>query len=172
MLISTEMNAALNEQIGNEFASSLQYVSVASHFDRESLPELAAFFYRQADEERMHAMKFVKYVADAGGKVVIPAIDQPVHEFQTAEAAAQIAYDSEMRVTRQINGLVDLAIREGDHLTSNFLQWFVTEQLEEVSSMDTLLSIIRRAGENGLLIVEQYLMSWKPNAAGGSGQTA
>ena len=74
MLISQEMTAALNQQIGNEFSASLQYVAIAAHFDSESLPELAAHFYRQADEERAHAMRFVKYVLDAGGRVEIPTI--------------------------------------------------------------------------------------------------
>ncbi|HET7903348.1 MAG TPA: ferritin [Candidatus Eisenbacteria bacterium] len=157
MLISKKMNDALNTQIGNEFGASLQYVSIGSHFGRESLPELAAHFLRQADEERMHAMKLVQYVVDAGGQVVIPAISAPKSEFKTAEEAVKLSLDWELTVTKQINGLVDLAIAESDHISRNFLQWFVNEQLEEVSSMDQLLSIVRRAGEAGLLFVEEYL---------------
>jgi len=156
MLISEKMNAALNEQVGHEFGASLQYVAIAAYFDSDNLPELAAHFYRQADEERDHAMRIVNYVVDAGGKVAIPAIPAPKSGFASAEEAVKLSVDWELTVTKQINALVDLAIKETDHTTQNFLQWFVTEQLEEVSSMERLLSMIRRAGAN-LLFVEDYL---------------
>ena len=157
MLISQPMNEALNQQIGNEFSASLQYVAVAAHFDGESLPELAAYYYRQAEEERGHALRFAKFVVDAGGRVEIPALPAPQGRFASAEAAVKKSLDGEITVTRQINALADLAARENDHITSNFLQWFVTEQLEEVSSAETLLRIVQRAGEQGLLHVEDYL---------------
>ena len=157
MLISEKLAEAFNGQAGRELAASNQYINIATYFDVESLPELAAFFYRQSDEERMHAMKFVHYVAEAGGNVAIPAIQAPPGGIKTAEQAAKMALDWELEVTRQINGLMDLAIKENDHIAQDFLRWFVTEQLEEVSSMDRLLSVIRRAGEAGLLMVEQYL---------------
>ena len=156
MLISEKMNAALNEQVGHEFGASLQYVAIAAYFDSDNLPELAAHFYRQADEERDHAMRLVNYVVDAGGKVTIPAVPAPKSGFASAEEAVKLSVDWELTVTKQINALVDLAIKETDHTTQNFLQWFVTEQLEEVSSMERLLSMIRRAGAN-LLFVEDYL---------------
>lgn len=82
MLISQTMNDAINQQIGNEFTASLQYVAIASHFAAETLPELAAHFYRQSEEERSHAMRFVKYVVDAGGRVEIPSIPSPKAEFK------------------------------------------------------------------------------------------
>jgi ferritin len=156
MLISDKMNAAINEQVGHEFGASLQYVAIAAYFDSDNLPELAAHFYRQAEEERDHAMRFVNYVVDAGGKVAIPAVPAPKSGFASAEEAVKLSVDWELTVTKQINALVDLAIKETDHTTQNFLQWFVTEQLEEVSSMERLLSMIRRAGAN-LLFVEDYL---------------
>ena len=157
MLISSKLNAALSEQIGNEFGASLQYVAIATYFDGESLPELAAHFYRQAEEERDHAMRFVKYIVDAGGNVVIPAVAAPKSGFGSAEEAVRLSLEWEMTVTRQINALMDLAIAENDHIARSMLQWFVTEQLEEVSSMETLLRMIQRAGDSGLLFVEQYL---------------
>ena len=156
MLISEKMNAAINEQVGHEFGASLQYVAIAAYFDSDNLPELAAHFYRQAEEERDHAMRLVNYVVDAGGKVTIPAVPAPKSGFASAEEAVKLSVDWELTVTKQINALVDLAIKETDHTTQNFLQWFVTEQLEEVSSMERLLSMIRRAGAN-LLFVEDYL---------------
>ena len=157
MIFSERMNAAINEQIGHEFGASLQYVSIASYFDRESLPELARHFYRQAEEERDHAMRFVQYVADAGGLVGIPSIPAPQADFASAEEAVQLSLDWENTVTKQIGSLVDLALKENDHTSKTFLDWFVTEQLEEVSSMSTLLGMIRRAGKDGLLFVEAYV---------------
>jgi ferritin len=157
MLISETMNGAINDQIGNEFSASLQYVSTASHFAAETLPELAAHFYRQADEERAHAMRFVRYVVEAGGRVEIPAIPMPKADFKTVEEAIQLSVDQEKTVTQQINDLVELTLKESDHITHNFLAWFLTEQLEEVSSMENLLKIVQRAGENNLLFVEDYL---------------
>ncbi len=168
MLIKKKINEAINEQIGNEFSASMQYVAIAAHFDSEALPQLAAHFYSQADEERDHAMRFIKYVLDAGGRVEIPNIDAPKGNFLKAEDAVKLSLDRELEVTRQINGLVAMAKKEEDYTTDNFLQWFVKEQLEEVSSMDQLLKVIQRAGENGLLRVEEYLArhSGKASAAG------
>lgn len=157
MLISQQMNAAINEQIGREFGASHQYVAIAAHFDTENLSTLAKHFYRQAEEERDHAMRFVRYLMDAGAKVAIPAVAAPKPEFSSAEDAVKLSVKWEKDVTKQIHALVELAMKESDHTTSNFLQWFVAEQLEEVSSMERLLSIVQRAGEGGLLLVDQYL---------------
>ncbi|HEX7077500.1 MAG TPA: ferritin [Candidatus Eisenbacteria bacterium] len=173
MIISQKMADAINTQIGNEFGAMLQYVSIGAHFGSESLPELSKHFMKQADEEREHALKLVNYVVDAGARVAVPAIPAPKPRFATAEEAVKLSLDWEETVTKQINGLVDLAIKENDHITRNFLQWFVSEQLEEVASMDTLLSIVRRAGESGLLFVEEYLARRGgisvPSVAGGGG---
>ena len=157
MLISPDVNSALNEQIGREFGASIQYVAIAAYFDCEGLPALAKHFYKQAEEEREHAMRFVRYVVDADGRVEVPAIEAPKSSFNSAEEAVALSLDWEIEVTRQINALVDMAIKRNDHMTKNFLDWFVNEQREEVASMDTLLKMIRRAGESGLLFVENYL---------------
>lgn len=162
MLISESMNGAINDQIGNEFSASLQYVSIASHFAAETLPELAAYFYSQADEERAHAMRFAKYLVDAGGRVEIPATPMPKSDFKSVEEAVQISLDQEKTVTQQINDLVELSLKESDHITHNFLAWFLTEQLEEVSAMGDLLKTVQRAGETNLLFVEDYLARRKP----------
>jgi ferritin len=156
MLISKELEAAMNAQVGHEFGASLQYINIASYFDSDSLPQLAAFFYRQAEEEQMHAMKFVYYIVEAGGQVRVPAVDEPKYDFQSAKEAAQAALNWEVEVTRQINDLMDLAIKQNDHIGQDFLRWFVSEQLEEVSTMNTLLTVVGRAGDN-MLWVEDYL---------------
>lgn len=161
MLISSEINKAFNAQIGNEMHASMQYVQIATYFDGDGLPVLAAHFYRQATEEREHAMRFVKYIVDSGGEVEIPALPAPKSSFKSAEEAVQLSLDWEMTVTDQINKLMDLAIRKNDHIARNFLEWFVNEQLEEVSSMDQLLRLIKRAGSTGLIFVENYLARGK-----------
>jgi ferritin len=169
MLISKELEAAMNQQIGREFGASLQYVNIATYFDSDSLPELAAFFYRQADEEKMHAMKFAHYIVEAGGQVRIPDVAGPKHDFASAKEAAQAALNWEVEVTNQINALMDLAIEQNDHIAQDFLRWFVSEQLEEVSTMDTLLQVIARAGDN-MLWVEDYLARTPIVAEGHGGE--
>jgi len=156
MLISKQLETAINQQIGNEFGASLQYVGIASYFDNQDLEGLAAFFNRQADEERMHALKFVTYILDTGGQVRIPAIPATRYDFQSAQDAVQAALDWELEVTRQINGLMDIAVEQRDYMGQDFLRWFITEQREEISTMSTLLNIVNRAKDN-LLFVEEYL---------------
>ncbi len=156
MLISKELEQAINEQVGREFGASMQYISIAAYFDSEDLPQLAAFFYRQAEEEQMHAMKFLHYITETGGHVRIPAIEAPKDSFESAEEAVQLSLAWEEEVTRQINALMDIAVRENDYLAQDFLRWFVAEQLEEIATMSTLLRTVQRAGDN-LLLVEDFL---------------
>ena len=170
MLISENLAKALSTQVGNEFGASIQYVMVGAYFERDALPQLAAKFYAQAEEEKMHAMKIAHYVTEAGGRLVIPAIPAGKPDFTSAEEAVQLALDWENTVTRQINDLVGIALKEGDHLAQIFLQWFVSEQLEEVTSMDMLLRTIKRAGDN-LLLVEDFLAR-QPKSGSGGGQAA
>lgn len=157
MLASDKLIDALNTQVGEELGASHQYIAIASYFDRENLPELSRFFYRQAAEERDHALKFVRFVNDVEGLVQIPAIPAPRSELSSAEEAVSLSLDWEKEVTQQIYGLVDIAREESNHIALRFLDWFVTEQLEEVNTMSTLLGVVRRAGEDGLLNVENYL---------------
>jgi ferritin len=156
MLIPNQIVSAINEQIGFEFSASLQYYAIGAHFAAEALPQLSAHFFKQAEEEKEHALRFIKYVVDAGGRVVIPAIEAPKGQFNNPEAAVKLSLDQEVKVTHQINALVELARSQNDFITINFLQWFLTEQLEEVSSMDNLLKIVQRAGSN-LLQADEYL---------------
>ena len=113
-----------------------------------------------------HAHRFMKFILDAGAQVVIPAIEAPVADFKFAKDAVKLSLDQEIKVTQAINGIYDLALKENDHITSTFLQWFIKEQVEEVSSMNDLLKTVERAGEGGLLFVEQFL------AQGDHGQSA
>jgi bacterioferritin B len=156
MLVSEKVIEAVNQQIGNEFGASLQYVSIASYVADEGLLELAAFFQHQADEEREHAMRFVKFIGDSGGRVRIPAIAAPEYQFKKVVDALELSLKWEREVTDQISKLYGLAVQEADYVTQNFLNWFLKEQLEEVSTMDTLLKVAVRSGEN-LLFLEEFV---------------
>jgi bacterioferritin B len=172
MLISERIEAALNAQVGHEFSAMLQYVAIAAYFDRETLPMLSAHFYTQAEEEKEHAHKFIKFILDAGGTVRIPALPAPQPSFETAAEAVQISLDQECEVTKQVNHLVAMAKEDKDYTTDTFLNWFVQEQLEEVASMQDLLSIVHRAGEGNLLRVEEYLARKGEKGTGFRGGTA
>lgn len=158
MMISKALASAFNEQIGHEFGASMQYVSIAAHFQRSNLTLLAKLFFEQAEEERQHAMKFVKYLLDTKGELRIPAIPAAAPAFAGAEAAVQAALTWEQEVTRQITALMEQAVKDGDYLAQSFLQWFIDEQLEEVVKMDRLLGVVRMSGEKNLLMVEAYLV--------------
>lgn len=157
MLATQKIIDALNEQVGMEMSASIKYDAIASHFSSEGLPRLATYFFKQATEERMHAHKFIKYILDTGGRVEIPAIPKPPHRFKFAKDAVKLALDGEYEVTQAIHKLMDAAVSEKDYSTANFLQWFIGEQVEEVASMDQLLKIVERAGEGGLLQVEDFV---------------
>lgn len=168
MLTSQNIIDAINQQIGNEFSAMLQYFAIAAHFDSETLPELSSHFSKQAEEEKEHALRFIKYVTDTGARVSVPAVPAPQCQFKSAEEAVTLSLEQEKRVTNQINAIVHIAKTESDYTTDNFLQWFVEEQLEEVSSMQDLLSIVQRAGEGNLLRVEEYLSRKGGKGPGGA----
>jgi len=158
MMISKELAKAFNEQIGHEFGASMQYVSIAAHFNQRQLTLLAKLFFAQADEERQHAMKFVQYLLDTKGELKLPSVPAPKPSFASAEEAVQAALTWEQDVTKQVTALMDLASKQNDYLAQSFLQWFIDEQLEEVVKMDRMLSIIKQSGEKNLLMVEAYLV--------------
>ena len=158
MLISHELNKAFNEQIGHEFGAGMQYVTIAAHFSQKQLTLLAKLFLAQSEEERQHALKFVKYVLDTKGELLIPSIPAPTPRFASSAAAVEAALNWEKDVTRQITALMDIAVNENDYLAQSFLQWFIDEQLEEVVKMDRLLNVIKQSGERNLLMVEAYLV--------------
>ncbi len=156
MLISPKIEAAFNAQIGHELGNAHQYLAIAAYFQKEALFGLTKIYAQQAEEERDHAAKFVKFLLDAGASPRIPAVAEPRNDIASAVDAAQLAYDSEIKTTEQINALVDLALAERNHVAHNFLQWFVAEQLEEVASADDRLRVIRNAGPT-VMMVEAYL---------------
>jgi bacterioferritin B len=147
---------ALNEQIANEFAASMQYIGAAVHYDAETLPRLAAFFYRQAAEERDHAMMMVQYLLDVGERVRIPEIAAAESSFADGVAPVRMALEQEQRVGGEIYRLFELARESKDYRAEQFMQWFVKEQVEEVALMQDLLQVVERSRDN-LLLVEDFI---------------
>ena len=153
----------LNEQIGHEFAAHQQYVAVAVHYDAETLPQLARFFYRQALEERDHAMMMVQYLLDADVPVQVPGVVAPQVDFADVVAPVALALEQERRVSDQINALAATARAEGDYTSEQFIQWFIKEQVEEVATMSDLLRVVER-GRDAPMDVE----TWMAREHGGS----
>jgi ferritin len=154
----------LNEQIAHEFAAHQQYVACAVFYDGETLPQLAAFFYRQALEERDHAMMMVQYLLDADAEVTIPGVAAPQTSFADVVAPVSLALDQERRVSEQINALAGVARDERDFTSEQFMQWFIKEQVEEVATMSDLLRVVQRSQDDPMEI-EQYLAREHPAAS-------
>ena len=152
----TKFIGLLQDQIRHEFSAHQQYVAAAVWFDSQDLPRLANHFYKQALEERNHAMMIVQYLLDQGVQVKVPGVDEVRNDFASAREPVELALAQEKEVTEQFVTLAKTARDEGDYLGEQFLQWFLKEQVEEVAQMDTLLNIVDRAGDN-LFHVEDFL---------------
>jgi ferritin len=144
----TSFNDLLTTQIGNEFAASQQYIAIAVWFDNQDLPQLARHFYRQSVEERNHAMMLVQYRLDRGLGVEIPGVPAVKNDFTNPVEPIALALAQEKQVTAQIEALFAAARADGDALGEQAMLWFLKEQVEEVASMSTLLTIAQRAGDN------------------------
>jgi ferritin len=176
-MTATSFNTLLSAQIGNEFAASQQYIAIAVWFDTQSLPQLAAHFYRQSLEERNHAMMLVQYRMDRDLEVVIPGVPAVQNDFSNAVEPISLALAQERQVTEQIEALFRAARADGDALGEQAMLWFLKEQVEEIASMSTLLTIAERAGDN-LFDIENFIArehvgdggieADAPNAAGGA----
>ena len=146
----------LNEQIGHELAAHNQYLACALHYDSQTMPQMASFFYRQAGEERDHAMMMMQYLLDTDAHVVIPAIEATRSEFHDVVEPVALALEQEKQVTNQINALLKTAREETDFASEQFMQWFVKEQVEEVATMSDLLAVVTR-NQGDLNDIEAYV---------------
>lgn len=152
---------ALNEQIANEFSAAHQYVAVGVHYEAQTFPRLARFFYEQADEEREHAMKMVRHLLDTSSPVSLGSVKAPAKEFADHVEPVKIALDQERKVSVQITKLLELARDTNDHASEQFMQGFVEEQVEEEATMQDLLAVAERTREIPMLL-EEYLARDKP----------
>jgi ferritin len=168
-MVAERYAAQLNVQIGNEFAAHNQYLACALYYDALVLPQMAAFFYRQAEEERNHALMMMQYLLDTGSSVEIPAIVAVVNSFSDVVAPVALAFEQEKRVSDQINGLYKIAREEFDFASEQFTGWFIKEQVEEVATMSDLLAVVTRNRED-VEQIEEYVA--REAGSGGSDPTA
>ncbi|WP_432738506.1 ferritin [Maridesulfovibrio sp. FT414] len=153
------LEKALNEQLNAELYSAYLYLSMSAYFSDIGLSGFANWMRVQAQEEQFHAMKFYDYINERGGRVILTAIDAPQTEWASPLACAEAVLEHEKKVTSLVNNLVDLAIQEKDHATNIFLQWFVTEQVEEEDNVNEVLNKLRllKGEGNGMFILDKEL---------------
>jgi bacterioferritin B len=152
---------ALNDQVAREFAAAHQYTAIGAYYAEETYPQLSSFFYKQAEEEREHALKMVGYLQDTNSPVTFTSIDAPRNEFEDHIAPIRLALEQEKSVTVSISELFEVARDTRDFRSEQFLQWFLEEQTEEESSMSDLLAVAERTASVPMLL-EEYLARETP----------
>ena len=170
--MNSKIEQAFNTHLNAEFYSSYLYLSMASYFAAQNLAGMNTWMRVQVDEERMHALKFVDFINDRGGRNVLEQIDKPKIEWASPLEAFQDALAHEQLISQKINDLVDLAVKESDHSAAAFLQWFVTEQVEEEATAQAIVCKLALIKDNsmGLLMIDQQLGQRTPSAAAAGGQ--
>jgi len=160
-MISKKLVKAINEQINKELFSEYLYISMQAWFADQSLDGMANWMSAQAQEEHFHAMKFFSYLIERGGKVQLMPIEGPAVDFENPLKAFSMALEHERFISKSINQLMDLAIKENDHATRSFLQWYVDEQVEEESSVDKIVNMLKMVGEHGhgIMMIDRDLSS-------------
>jgi ferritin len=158
-MISEKVQKALNDQLNAELYSSYLYLSMNAYFKTVNLNGFANWMYAQAQEELMHAMKFYDFINQRGGSVVLDKIDAPPAQWDSPKAVFEDTLKHEQKVTGLINALVETALSENDHATNIFLQWFVTEQVEEEDSVGNVLEQLKLLGDakGGLFMMDREL---------------
>jgi len=158
-MLSTQMEEAINKQINAEIYSSYLYLSMCAYFESTGLAGSASWMQQQAQEEMFHAMKMFSYVNERGGRVILQAVEQPQTEWTSASDVFANVLSHEQKVTGLINDLVNLALDERDHATNIFLQWFVSEQVEEEASAGDIVDKLKLIGNdaNGLFMLDREL---------------
>ena len=171
-MLSPKLEAALNQQINEEYYSSYIYRSMVAYFESKNLDGCAHWMRMQADEEHMHALKIFNYVLERGGKVELQTVKAPPHEWDSPVAAFEAALEHEKLMTKHIAELADLALEERDHATNNVMQWYVSEQVEEESNVDDIVNKLHLVGDSGagLFMIDRELktrtVSPTPEGAG------
>jgi len=171
-MISKKLEKAINEQIALEEQSSRIYMAMASWCEVKGLPGAAKFLYEHSDEERQHQLKFVRFLNTRGGYAILKSLDQPGAEYKSIEELFDHVLKHEQHVTKKINELVDICLEEKDHTTNNFLQWFVTEQIEEESLVQDVVDKIKLVGESkvGNFHIDMYLANLAAAEAAAEGK--
>ncbi len=166
-MLKSNVESVLNEQIKREEFSSRLYLSMAIWCEVNGFPGAAAFLYRQSDEERMHQLKLVRYVNDRGGKAVLKSLEQPQAEYESLLQIFKDVLKHEQFITTSINEVYEVTLNEKDYTTGNFIQWYINEQIEEESTMSTILDKISLVGADkaGMFHIDKELETMTSNAA-------
>ena len=163
-MLSKKLQDALNKQLNAELYSSYLYLSMSAYFENLNLEGFANWMYIQAQEEAFHAKKFYDFINQRGGRVILAKIDAPPNEWDSPLAVFENTLNHEQKVTGLINNLVEVAIKQHDHATNIFLQWFVTEQVEEEEGANSILQKLKLLGgdNNGLFMIDRELAQRSP----------
>ena len=158
-MVSKKVENALNQQVAKEAMSSQVYLAMASWAEVQGLEGIATFLYRHSDEERMHALKLMRYINERGGHAVVPALAKPPKEMKCIMDVFKSILQQEVEVSGEINGIVDLCLKEKDYTTHNFMQWYVAEQIEEERLARTMLDKLNLIGgdKGGLYLFDRDL---------------
>ncbi len=158
-MLTKKIEKILNEQIEKEGYSSNLYLAMASWADKEGYAGIAKWLFAQAEEERVHMMKFVDFITERGGHAIVPGFEKPPVEFENINKMFHQVLEHEKYITGTINDIVALAIKENDFATNNWIQWFVTEQIEEESSVQTIIDKLTMLGDKNMYIFDRDIMS-------------
>lgn len=172
-MLSKTIQEALNAQVALEAASSQAYLAMASWADiQPGLPGVSDFFYNQSDEERVHMLKLIKFVNERGGFGIVPHLGQPIITYQSLKRVFEEFLAHEIKVSESINDLVHMALQEKDYATHNFLQWYVSEQIEEERLARTLNDKLELIGgdKSGLYLFDRDIQNIRMQISGGGGK--
>lgn len=158
-MVSKTIESALNEQIEVEARSSQYYLAMASWADNEGFSGVSQFLFRHSDEERQHMLKLIHYVNQRGGKALIPSLEKPPTHFDSVQSVFKELLEHERKVTERINGVVDVCLQEKDYTTHNFMQWYISEQIEEEALARNILDKLSLIGNDkgGLYLFDREL---------------
>ncbi|MBN2347194.1 MAG: ferritin [Bacteroidales bacterium] len=158
-MLSKKIEKVLNAQVEKEFYSSNLYLAMASYTEVKGYPGVSQWLYAQAEEEKLHMMKFVLYINEIGGHAIIPALKQPPVEYGNIKQLFEAVLEHEQFITKSINDIVAACLEEKDFTTHNWIQWFVTEQVEEEASVNTILDKLALIGDNNLYLFDRDIMA-------------
>jgi ferritin len=162
-MLSKKIEAICNRQVEREGYSSNLYLAMASWAENQGLAGVAEWFYAQADEERVHMLKFIRYINERGGKAIVPTFEKPPVDFKNVEEAFNEVLKHEQFITASINEIVGLTLEEKDYNTNHFLQWFVMEQNEEEASAQAIIDKLKLGGKNHLYVFDKDIMRLREN---------
>jgi ferritin len=168
-MLSKKIEAALNQQVALEGNSSQYYLAMASWAETQGMDGVATFLFMHSDEERMHMLKLLRFINERGGHGLVPQLEPPPKKFKSVQAAFELVLEHEILVSNEINRLVEICLRERDYTTHNFLQWYVSEQIEEEALARKILDKLKLIGgeKGGLYLFDRDLLSIKAKAPGG-----